>query len=61
MKSALGFLGWSPAVFWEATMYEYTAAIEGMMMAKGVKQDQTMSRNELLDLLAKEQRATKAG
>ncbi len=34
-------------------MYEYTAAMKGYLMAKGVKAGSGMSRNEFLELKAK--------
>jgi hypothetical protein len=50
MTSALGVLKWTPDVLWRATMYEYTAAMKGHLLSKGIKLDGAMSRSEFLDM-----------
>jgi hypothetical protein len=62
MSSAMGILQWPPEVFWRATMYEYTAAMKGHLISKGVKfSEPSMTREEVNELLAiHEQRERKA-
>ncbi|MHC2315147.1 hypothetical protein ACVIHC_002193 [Bradyrhizobium diazoefficiens] len=60
LASALGVLGWSPDTFWKATSYEYTAAMKGHLLAKGVNLEGGMTRNEFLALKAKDEQG-KAG
>lgn len=57
MSSAMGILGWTPAVFWGATCYEYTAAMRGHFAANGVDTEGNMSRDEFLDVKAKHKKA----
>lgn len=38
LEFALGVLNWSPAVFWNATMHELIAAINGRKSAKPEKE-----------------------
>lgn len=53
MKSAFGVLKWTPPVFWNATFYEYTAAMLGHLESQGVKMESnSMDRNGLLELKA---------
>lgn len=60
MRSALGMLRWAPDTFWNATMYEYTAAIDGLMTSKGARPMPEMTRNDLLNLIAEDERTKKA-
>ncbi len=53
MASALGVLKWPPNMFWAATFYEYTAAMQGHLISQGVAPKQGMSRDEFLDLNGK--------
>jgi hypothetical protein len=53
MSSAMGILRWTPETFWRATMYEYTAAMKGHLVAKGVKfSEPSMTREEVAELMA---------
>lgn len=54
MTSALGLLRWTPSEFWGATMYEYTTAMKGYFVSKGVKLDGGTSRDEFLEMKGKE-------
>jgi hypothetical protein len=54
LSSALGILGWSPDTFWRATSYEYTAAMRGHMASKGADLEGNMTRDEFLELKAKD-------
>lgn len=51
MSSAIGILRWPPNVFWKATMYEYTTAMRGHLISKGVKFTDPMSQSEVSELL----------
>jgi hypothetical protein len=53
MASALGVLRWSPDTFWSATMFEYTTAMKGYLLAKGAKLEGGYTRDEFLKLKAK--------
>lgn len=58
MSSALGVLRWTPKEFWQATMFEYTAAMRGYLLSKGVKLDQLdgpMTRSEFLDMVREDE------
>jgi hypothetical protein len=53
MQSALGVLKWTPDVFWNATFYEYTAAMVGHLQSQGIKvHDEGMTRDDFLNLKA---------
>lgn len=51
MSSAMGLLGWSPSDCRSATFMEFTAAMKGYLISKGVEAEAPMTRNEYLDLL----------
>lgn len=54
MSCALGILKWSPCVFWASSMYEYTAAMKGHLVSKGVKlKSEGMTRGEFLTMKAR--------
>lgn len=55
MGSCLGMLRWTPEVFRRATFYEYTAAMKGYLVAKGVDLTEPMTRDEYLELKAKDE------
>ncbi|WP_442577865.1 phage tail assembly chaperone [Mesorhizobium sp. ASY16-5R] len=59
MSSALGILKWSPNTFWQATFYEYTAAMKGHLVSQGVEIKSPMSRDEYLTLKAEDAAKTK--
>lgn len=59
MASAMGILKWSPNVFWDATFYEYTAAMKGHLISQGVSTKEPMTRDEFLDLKAEVEAADK--
>lgn len=44
-------LRWTPDQFWRATVFEYTAAMKGHLLSKGVKVGQVVSRDEFLDMV----------
>jgi hypothetical protein len=50
MSSGMGILKWTPKDFWEATFFEYTAAMKGHLVSQGVNLTPPMSRDEFLDL-----------
>jgi hypothetical protein len=48
-----GYLGWKPADFWRSTIWEITAAMDGLLLSKGVKKKQTTnlpSKEEMVAL-----------
>jgi hypothetical protein len=47
----MGMIGWTPEVFWNATLHEVYTAIEGFMEFNGGKKDSPMTSNELQDLM----------
>jgi uncharacterized phage protein (TIGR02216 family) len=49
MSTAMGVLGWTPAVFWAATPDELAAAVEGFNRANGA--GDAMTGEELKDLM----------
>lgn len=53
MRGAFGALGWTPDVFWAATLTEYTLAIEGFNQANGggADKDKGPSDDELAELV----------
>lgn len=54
MRNAFGALGWTPEVFWSATLAEYTMAIEGFNEANGGgSKSEAPSDDELAALVAK--------
>lgn len=53
MKGAFGALGWTPPVFWAATLTEYTFAIDGWNDANGVNKTEAPSEAAMAELLAK--------
>lgn len=55
MSSALGILKWSPPTFWNATFYEFTAAMRGHFVSAGVDMTPPVSRDEYLTLKAEEE------
>ena len=55
MGSALGVLKWPPAQFWQATFYEYTAAMKGHLVSQGVDLTPPMTRDEFLTLKAEDE------
>ena len=61
MSSALGILRWTPEVFWKGTFFEYTAAMKGLMVSKGVKVVEPMTRNEFLALKRADEARRKRG
>ena len=54
MASALGILKWSPNTFWQATFYEYTAAMKGHFVSQGVDLNPPMTRDDFLTLKAED-------
>ncbi|MFQ5535665.1 MAG: phage tail assembly chaperone [Sphingomonadales bacterium] len=49
-------LGWSPPVFWRATLPELVRALDGWMLARGLKRDEVgspLSRKEMQELVAR--------
>lgn len=55
MASALGVLKWTPAVFWKATMFEYTVAMKGHLLSKGIKLDGPVDRSEFLEMVREDE------
>ncbi|MBZ9674555.1 phage tail assembly chaperone [Mesorhizobium sp. ES1-1] len=55
ISSALGALKWSPNTFWQATIYEYTAAMKGHLVSQGVDLNPAVSRDEYLTLKAEDE------
>lgn len=58
MSSALGVLRWTPKEFWQATMFEYTAAMRGHLLSKGVKLDQLggpTTRSDFLEMVREDE------
>lgn len=55
MSSALGILKWSPEQFWNATFYEYTAAMKGHLVSQGIDMTPPMTRDEFLTLKAQDE------
>lgn len=55
MSSTLGLLKWTPDVFWNATFYEYTAAMKGHLASTGVSQSDPVTRDEYLTAKAEEE------
>lgn len=53
MQGAFGILGWTPPVFWEATVTEYMTAVEGFNLANGAKREESISDDELDVLVAR--------
>lgn len=60
MASALGVLKWQPQVFWDATFYEYTAAMKGHLASQGVDVSPPMTKEEALALKAQLENKAKA-
>jgi hypothetical protein len=60
MSSAIGILGWTPEVFWAATVFEYSAAMRGYNAKKGNKTEPGMTRNEFLAEKAAHEQGKKA-
>jgi hypothetical protein len=56
MASGLGILKWTPADFWQATFYEYTAAMKGHLVSQGADPEPPMSRDEFLSLKAEDEK-----
>ena len=50
MQLGLGWLGWSPETFWNSTLKELVAGVDGYMEAHGMK-SKTEGFDELLDML----------
>ena len=44
-------IGWKPNDFWESSLVEIYAAINGFIEFNGQKEEKPMSRNELDDLM----------
>jgi hypothetical protein len=59
MCSALGVLKWPPPVFWNATFFDYTAAMKGHLISQGADSEPGMSREEFLTLKAEDEARTK--
>ncbi len=59
MSSALGILKWPPNVFWNATLYEYTAAMKGHFASQGMNTEPGVSREEFLTMKAEDDARTK--
>lgn len=59
MSSALGVLKWPPNVFWASTIYEYTSAMKGHLLSKGVKIIDPMTRSEFLKIKREDEARTK--
>lgn len=53
MKGAFGALHWTPAVFWAATLTEYTVAIEGFNEVNSSGDKQAPSDADLAALVAR--------
>ena len=60
MASALGVLKWSPAVFWKATFYEYTAAMKGHLLSSGVDLTQPPSKEDIQEAFEEHDKRVKA-
>ena len=54
MSSALGILKWTPQEFWNATFYEYTAAMKGHLVSQGVDLTPPVTREEYLTMKAED-------
>lgn len=52
MSSAMGVLRWPPETFWKATMYEYTAAMKGYLVSKGIDLTPGITVEEVKELQA---------
>ena len=50
MQLGLGWLRWTPDVFWNSTLKELIAGIDGYMEAHGM-QSKSAGMDELLDML----------
>lgn len=61
MSSAMGILCWEPNSFWGATVYEYTSAMKGYLVSKGVNSVEPMDRNEYLALKRQDENNRKRG
>lgn len=59
MSSAMGILGWTPKDFWAATFYEYTTAMKGHLLSKGVKTGGGVDRSEYLAMKREEEKEEK--
>jgi hypothetical protein len=57
----MGLLRWSPSDFRSGTFMEFTAAMKGYLVSKGVEADAPMTRNEFLDLLDEDKRKERVG
>lgn len=51
MSICIGMIGISPSEFWNMSVPEVTAAIEGFMEFNGANTDQPMQKDELKDLM----------
>lgn len=60
MASVLGILKWSPKTFWQATFYEYTAAMKGHLISSGVDFTQPPSKQEINDAFTDHDNRVKA-
>ena len=45
-----GYLNWKPKDFWRASIWEITAAMDGLMQSKGIKKQKTQSKLTSSDL-----------
>ncbi len=58
MSSAMGVLRWTPKEFWQATMFEYTAAMRGHLLSKGVKLEQLdgpITKSDFLEMVREDE------
>ena len=60
MSSALGILKWSPKEFWQATFYEYTAAMKGHLISSGADLSPPLSKEDVDAAFAEHENRVKA-
>ncbi|MEN5297525.1 phage tail assembly chaperone [Brucella sp. TWI559] len=53
-RSAFGVLRWTPATFWNATLSEFMAAIDGFIEARGGKKHGDAPTDAQMDALLKQ-------
>lgn len=51
MEFALGILGWTPDAFWDATLPELFAAMDGWNKIHGGNEEEYMNRDELEEMM----------
>ena len=51
MEICTGMIGWSPSVFWDSSVVEVYAAIDGFIEFNGGKDEKPMTTDELSDLM----------